>query len=38
MDVPSALLLIASIVLVALGAMAESRHAYPANHPWEHHS
>ena len=38
MDVPSALLLIAIIVLVALGAVAEGRHACPANDPWEHHT
>ena len=38
MDVPSALLLIALVALVALGALAESRRAYPSEHPWEHHS
>lgn len=38
MDVLTALLLIAFVVLVGLGAVIESRRSYRTSRFWEHHS
>lgn len=38
MDLLSALLLIAFLALVTLGAIRESRRSYQSTRPWEHRS